>query len=325
MKEKALKYSDILLIPKMSILSSRNDANTSVFFANKKWKLPVIPANMKSIINFKLAEWLSRNEYFYILDRFCGYDTILDWIQNNQDIYLSISLGVKDVDKCFIRRLIEKGLKVDCITLDIAAGHSLLMKYMLTFVKKQYKKKCPFIIAGNVATPEAVKDLIDWGADAVKVGIGQGSICTTRFQTGFSIPMFSCVQDCSNHYFWNLNGKYTEKPKIPIIADGGVETIGDIPKALIAGADMVMCGNLFAGCKDSPAKLDDKGEKIYFGSTSFEAKNHRDYIEGKSISVKLDISYSEKLEEIKQALQSAISYAGGKDVSAFKSVECLQI
>jgi IMP dehydrogenase/GMP reductase len=111
---------------------------------------------------------------------------------------------------------------------------------------------------------------------------------------------------------------------IPIIADGGIQNIGDIPKALVAGATMVMSGGLFAPCIDSPAKIVDN-KKQYRGSTSFSAKKENKHIEGKVIDVESGITIQEKLEEIKQALQSSISYGGGKDLSCFKKVQYITI
>jgi len=120
------------------------------------------------------------------------------------------------------------------------------------------------IIAGNVATPEAVKDLAIWGADCVKVGIAGGGACSTKNMTGFHVPMFSCVEDCVNWKELFISKEFTSeqimklsKLNIPIIADGGIKENGDIPKALVAGAKMVMAGSLFAACIDAP------GENIY--------------------------------------------------------------
>ena len=157
----------------------------------------------------------------------------------------------------------------------------------------------------------AVSFLRKYGADAVKIGIGQGSICTTRFQTGFSMPMFSCLKECQ------------QIDDFPLIADGGVQNIGDISKALVAGATMVMSGKLFASCINSPAQIIN-GHKEYRGSTSFAAKKTNKHIEGKTIDLEADITVEERLQEIKEALQSAISYAGGDNLSSFQKVKWIE-
>jgi len=148
------------------------------------------------------------------------------------------------------------------------------------------------------------------GVDAVKVGIGGGSICTTKYKTGFHIPTAYSVWECAT------NGNRD----IPIIADGGAKHFGDIAKALVLGADMVMNGRWFAECLDSPARIE-HGKKIYRGSTSYESKGHNNHIEGQTIEISQGCSYADRLEEIKQSLQSSISYAGGKDLSCFNNVK----
>jgi len=148
------------------------------------------------------------------------------------------------------------------------------------------------------------------GVDAVKVGIGGGSICSTRYKTGFHLPTAYSVWECATKGDRN----------IPIIADGGASHFGDVAKALVLGADMVMSGRWFAECIDSPAKIHD-GKKIYRGSTSFESKGHKNHIEGYTIEITEGCKYIERIIEIKQALQSSISYAGGKDLTCFNSVE----
>ena len=167
------------------------------------------------------------------------------------------------------------------------------------------------LIVGNVATAEGCEYLADLGVDAIKVGIGGGRICTTKNKTGFTVPMFSCILHCA---------PVCEKYNIPLIADGGIEEFGDIAKALVAGADMVMAGGIFAECIDSPAQIVD-GKKQYRGSTSYEMKGQNKHIEGRKLETPHSVKYEARLEEIKQALQSSISYAGGKDTSAFNLVD----
>jgi GMP reductase len=355
--EKSLSYAEVFLKPKFSPYKSRSDVDTSVKLGNHTFKLPIVPANMKCVIDHKRAEWMSANGYFYIMHRFGKKDTESIMDDNKQFVAkanenwwqtISISLGVNITDKYFLSWIIQNNYRVDFITFDIAHGHSVLMKEMLEYVKgltfkaswgRHNDNTCfhrndvpetyiPTIIAGNVATDDAVHDLAMWGADIVKVGIAQGGACTTFGKTGFGGPMFSKVRTCS------YVSKMGEWPKwIPIIADGGIRTNGDIAKALAAGAVMVMAGGLFAATKDSPAedihqKLPTEFEmdgrnyigcvdgpvthKIYYGSASEDNTHSTHHIEGTKIKMPVDRwTYAEKLIELQEDLQSAISYAGG--------------
>jgi GMP reductase len=207
------------------------------------------------------------------------------------------------------------------------------MKEMLEFLHSVYKKglyERPFIIAGNVASWGGVADLEDWGADATKVGIAQGDACTTYGQTGFGLPMFTCIQECA------------AVARKPVIADGGIRTNGDFAKAIVAGGTMVMAGSVFAACIDSPAEtiykisktnelregmkigaggvfeksmdeiLAKRTYKTYFGSASAKNKGANVHVEGRVVELECNkMTYADKLDEITQSLQSAVSYAGG--------------
>ena len=171
---------------------------------------------MKSVIDMDLSRALSNDGYFYIMHRFGGTlkDTV---IQMNKEEWslISVSMGVKMSDKKDILALAELKQRIDFITIDIAHGHCERMRIAINWVKKHFPQTN--IIAGNVATPEAVRQLYDWGADVVKVGIGQGSPCTTKDKTGFTMPMFTCVQKCSN--------VMDDGWVVPIIADGGINVM----------------------------------------------------------------------------------------------------
>ena len=321
--DKAYKYSDIVLIPQYSECLSRSECDTSVEFCGFNFKLPVIPANMQSVINMNLAKWMSKNDYFYIMHRF--HNDLADnvAIANTENWkVISFSTGVQDADKDKLHKIRSRGNRIDFLTIDIAHGHSKKMIEMIKFIKKELP--ITKIIAGNVATRQAVIDLANAGADVVKVGIGQGSPCTTKDKTGFTLPMFSCTKSCSSVYIGededNLN-------KVPIIADGGVECNGDIAKSIVAGADMVMAGGLFASCIDSPAiviEINGEFHKAYFGSASYENKKHRNHIEGKLNKIKNNgMTYEQKLKEIKQDLQSSISYAGGSNINILQKTKYL--
>jgi GMP reductase len=339
---KYLKYSDVALLPEYSECVSRSDCDTSIELGGKKFKLPIIPANMKSVMDIILARWMSENDYFYIMHRF-GNLTLSDICLANTENWktVSFSVGVKEEDHSLILQMKKGGgldnLRIDFLTIDIAHGHSLEMKRMIERIKECLPDTT--IIAGNVATPNAVADLSAWGADIVKVGVGQGSPCTTKDKTGFTVPMFSCVKKCSNVSFNLENGfmiseastqtDFDLPKKIPVIADGGVRHNGDIAKALCAGATMVMAGGMFAACVDSPAEsksIKDVLHKTYFGSASIENKGYIKNIEGKSTDLPSNnMTYKEKFKEIEQDLQSSISYSGGNNLLSLDNIEYIEL
>ena len=316
---KALKYSDICLTPNYSEVYSRADCDPSVKIFEKKFLLPIIPANMKSVIDMHTCEWMSSHGFFYIMHRF-DRDLAED-VANAQDWdNISFSVGVKTKDKIAIQKIKKRGHRVDYLTIDIAHGYSARMKTMIKWIKKHLPNTK--IIAGNVATPCAVRALANWGADIVKVGIGQGSPCTTKDKTGFTLPMFTCVKLCSNVIL-------DTEEVVPIIADGGIRCNGDIAKSLVAGATIAMAGSMFAACTDSPASaIDINGiqHKAYFGSASLENKGFKKNIEGKLNKIQNNgMTYEEKFCEITEDLQSAISYAGGSTLSALNQVQYYEV
>ena len=322
--DRALKYEDVCLIPNYSQCRSRSECSTLTKFGPQEFNLPVVPANMKSVICPSVAEWMSENNYFYIMHRF-DIDILAFLVSTNEDNWrtISISVGVNEKDRDLLIKAASLKLRIDYITIDIAHGHSANMSRMIEHVKRSFPDA--YLIAGNVATAQGVTALSDWGADAVKVGIGQGSPCTTKDKTGFTTPMFSCVWDCSG-LPKERGFDFGDEPSknIPIIADGGIKCNGDIAKALVARADMVMAGGLFASCTDSPAesiKVNGNTYKAYFGSASAQNKGHNNHTEGTLININSSgITYEDKLKEIKQDLQSSISYAGGRDLACFKNV-----
>jgi GMP reductase len=275
----------------------------------KKFKSVAIPANMKCTIDFKKAKELSEAGYFYVLHRFYDYNDIYNWVKDNQDLKtISISVGVNEKDWELVNDLFVNKLRVDYITIDVAHGHHILVKDMIEHIKNHNFKNDAKVIAGNIGTIEAASDLSFWGADAVKVGLSMGKSCTTYNCTGVGTPMFSTVA-CLSY----LN--------VPVIADGQIREVGDVCKALVAGADMVMIGSEFAKCFDSPAKRVMK-KKEFYGSASSTNKGHDGYVEGKIVYLEMrQESYKEYLERINQGIQSCMSYAGTDDIKKLHLME----
>lgn len=306
-------YEDIQLIPSKCIVKSRSECDTTIEFGNRKFKLPVVPANMGTIIDENLAIWLASNGYFYIMHRFDEAGRI-PFIKkmNALGLYTSISVGVKDKEYDFVLEMVKEGLKPDYITIDIAHGHSDQVIDMIKHLKTHLPES--FVIAGNVATPEAVRELENAGADATKVGVGPGKVCITKIKTGFGTGG------------WQLAAlaKCAKAARKPIIADGGVRTHGDIAKSIRFGATMIMIGYLFAGHEESPGKTIPVGDELfkeYFGSASEYQKGAKVNVEGKKILIPHKGKIADTLKEMQQDLQSSISYAGGKDLEAITKVD----
>lgn len=314
---KSVNYENVCLVPKKSIVNSRDDCDTSTVFAGKKWKIPVVPSNMSATIDFDLAKTLVENEYFYILHRFYKYDKIFNWVRDNQNLFISISVGVNDVDRELLKSFVKNNIRIDCLTVDIAHGFSISMEKMMLYINDLYRHSDvirPFVIAGNVfGDYDSIKFLENLYVDSIKVGLAFGKACTTYNQTGFASPMFSCGLEAS------------KVAKVPLIGDGGVRENGDVIKGLSAGYDMIMCGSLFASCLDSPAGTNVDGNKLYYGSASETNKRKigmsNKYVEGRTVElISNNMTYLEKLNELQCSIRSGISYAGGNDLSTFNQV-----
>ncbi|KRG16480.1 GMP reductase [Lederbergia galactosidilytica] len=311
--ETIFDYEDIQLIPRKCIVQSRSECDTSVTLGSHKFKLPVVPANMQTIIDEEIAYYLAENGYFYIMHRFQP-EQRADFIKgmHERGLIASISVGVKEDEYPFIQQLADEELIPEFITIDIAHGHSNAVIQMIQHIKKQLPQT--FVIAGNVATPDAVRDLEDAGADATKVGVGPGKVCITKIKTGFGTAgwQLAALKWCA------------EAASKPIIADGGIRTHGDIAKSIHFGASMIMVGSLFAGHEESPGRTimqNGKLYKEYFGSASEFQKGEKKNVEGKRMLVEHKGQLQDTLTEMEQDLQSSISYAGGNNLAALREVE----
>ena len=304
-------YDNILLLPRKCRVQSRSECDTSVTLGNRSFRLPVVPADMKTVVNESICEWLASNGYFYVMHRFD-----LDNLKFVRDckakgMFASVSLGVKQADYDTVSAWRAGGLTPEYITIDIAHGHSDNVQRMIAHLKEHMPSA--FVIAGNVGTPEAVIDLETWGADATKVGIGPGKVCITKLKTGFGTGgwQLSALKWCA---------RVATKP---IIADGGIREHGDIAKSVRFGASMVMIGSMLAGHEESPGQtveVDGRLFKEYYGSASDFNKGEYKHVEGKRILEPIKGRLADTLIEMEQDLQSSISYAGGTKLMDVRKV-----
>ena len=310
-------YENIQLIPRRCIVNSRREINTAVKLGKRTFKLPVVPANMQTVIDEPLAFWLAKHDYFYVLHRFAP-ERRLNFVRKIQaaGLYASISVGVKPDEVAFVKALVAAKLTPEYITIDIAHGHADSVIEMIKIIKQSLPES--FVIAGNVGTPDGVRDLEAAGADATKVGIGPGRACITKLKTGFGTGgwQLSALAWCQS------------VATKPIIADGGIRTHGDIAKSIRFGATMVMVGSLLAGYEQSPGEVvthHDQKYKVYFGSASESQKQVHQHIEGKKVLLPLKGDLYQELRDLQEDLQSAISYAGGRDLQALKEVDYVTV
>lgn len=261
-----LTYDDVLLMPKHCEITSRTIPElTTRLTKNKKIELPFIAANMDTVTEFEMAKKMSELGAHAILHRFMSVEDQVAMVKELLKLkssmnghYVSASVGVKEEGMRRSDALVDAGVEI--LTLDIAHGDSVMMLETLEYIKKTHPHVD--VIAGNVAMPDGVERFINAGADAVKVGIGPGSMCTTRIITGCGVPQLTAVALCV---------AIAKKHNIPVIADGGVKTSGDIVKALAAGAETVMLGSMLSGTLETPGEIKG-GMKKYRGMASKDAQ-----------------------------------------------------
>lgn len=313
MFEDGLTYDDVLLVPQYSEINSRSQVDVSVKIGKFTFSHPIILSNMKSIIGPDMALEIVKSGGLAVLHRFSSIEDQLNLcfqlIALGYTNNIAISVGVKQEDKDNLYKFIDLGIKIVCI--DVAHGDSSLCLEMCKYVKEHFPQV--LLIAGNVATATGAKRLWAAGADMVKCGIGPGSICSTRIQTGNGVPQLTAIM---NIHKVKIELQSILNKKLYFIADGGLKTPGDIVKALCF-ADMVMTGNMFAGCYESPGKvitIDNKTFKQYEGSSTHKT-NH---IEGVIGLVPVKGTFKDILNSTLEGIKSGCSYQGVDNLEDLK-------
>jgi len=308
--EQGLTYDDVLLIPGFSSIASRSEVDLSVDLGKGiKFKLPIISANMKHVTGVEMASAMAAAGGLGLLHRF---NTIDEQVADFKKIVglSGASVGIKPEDKDRVKALIEAGCSIICI--DIAHGHSQGCLDMAKWISWEYPDV--LLIAGNVATASGAYALAEAGVDVVKVGIGGGSICSTRIETGNGVPMVTSLKWVFGEACDNFG--YAANRKFKIIADGGIREGGDVVKALCL-SDAVMVGNLLARTEESPGDRIEKDGvlyKSYHGSSTH--KNSR--VEGVKTLLPVEGKASDVLQWLSEGLQSGCSYQGAKNLEELK-------
>jgi len=319
-----LTYDDVLIVPAYSEVRSRSLCDTTTVFTSKhgydlevKLKIPVIAANMDSICGYEMADFLDSIGAAGIIHRYMPVEDTIKIINASKMKNLFLSVGTLDNDRDRIDAILkyaggyeESQYGKVHICVDIAHGHSIMMKETVQYIRE---KGFPnLLIGGNVATQEATMDLVSWGCDVVKVGVGPGAVCSTRTKTGVGMPQLTAVNNCSYYH------------DVQVIADGGFKTAGDFAKALGIGAKACMTGSLFAGCDYTPQWRYDEDIINYRGMASAEAqkayKGKFSNAEGVSAYVKnKGLGSTEKvINEIREGIKSSMAYVGAFNLQEFR-------
>jgi len=313
----ALTYDDVALVPQFNNIPSRTEPSLETWLTrNKKISIPILAANMDTVMSYELAEKLLEAGSMPIFHRFTSMEDQIKWVKKFAGKTF-ISCGILKLDET--RKLLDLGALGVCI--DVAHGHSDRMFRYIQELKKTHPDSD--IIAGNVCTAMAYHDLVNAGADAVKVGVGPGAACTTRMVTGFGVPQFTAVQDCA---------RIADKLRVPLIADGGIRTSRDVVLALAAGASTVMIGKLVALTQESAApKQNGKAKFRGQASADFQTEFYGGLKE-KTVAEGIDFwgpvsgTAEQLINQLLGGIRSGMTYGGARNLKELqRKAEFVQV
>lgn len=316
MFREALTYDDVLLVPQFSEIQSRKEVNIGNWLDEERglwFSLPLIASPMDTVCEDQMAITIGKMGGLGIVHRYNTIERQCEIAQAvSQEIYnhkFGCAIGITGDYLERAEALVEGGVKILC--LDVAHGDHILMKKALITLREKLGNG-PHLMAGNVATLEGVDHLADWGANSIRVGIGGGSICSTRIQTGHGVPSLDSVMECARTF-----------RNVAIIADGGIKNSGDIVKALAVGSDFAMLGSVLAGSSDTPGEVfvsarHGDATKVYRGMASKDAqmdwRGKTSSLEGISTTIPYKGNTSEIIDQLENGIRSGLSYSGVRSI-----------
>ena len=323
----ALTYDDVNIIPKYSELEHRSDCDLSTQFTkNIRLKIPVVSSPMDTITELDMAIELDMLGGMGIIHRFMSIEkqSKMSNTLYTYNVKFGAAIGVTGDWFERAQELVKNGCVV--LFIDVAHGHHKLVKNALRRLKNEISNTFE-VVAGSVATSESARQICEWGADGVRVGIGNGSLCETRIRTGVGIPSITSILDCVS---------VCDNFGVPVIADGGIRNVGDACKSLGAGADCFMLGSLLSGTKETPGEIEKVGKwpneqlyKKYRGSSSIDSKKERGEeknVEGNTKIVPYKGKIKRIIQDIQEGIRSSFSYVGANNISEFHSkVEFVEV
>ena len=332
--KKCYTYDDVNIIPKYSEIEHRDKINISTRLTKKTIiDIPIVTSPMDTITEYDMALEMMKLGGVGVVHRFMSIDEqveIIKELKKIRDVNIEIvnssicaAIGVTDDYIERAQDLVKNGCNV--IVIDVAHGHHKLVGEAIEKIKTRLSSV--EVIAGSVATAESCEYLCEKGADSIRVGIGNGSLCETRIRTGVGIPQVTALLDCIS---------VADTYGCPTIADGGVRNIGDVCKGLACGADSIMLGSLLSGTKETPGEIEKVGKwpneqlyKKYRGSASLDSKNakgDKKNVEGNHKVIPYKGKVKRIITDIQEGIRSSFSYVGANNLSEFHSkVELIQI
>lgn len=319
----AYTYDDIQIVPKYSEVQSRSQCNLNTNFT-KQYKIesPLVSSPMDTVTDSEMAIAIGNMGGIGVLHRFMSIDEQVDSAVAVLDssVMVCAAIGATGDFKERAESLVSVGVKI--LLVDVAHGNTKQVKDTILWCKENLPSDVD-IIAGNVATREGARNLAEWGADAIRVGIGNGSLCETRIRTGIGIPQVTALTEA-------ICGVEESGIYVPIIADGGIKMTGDVAKAISLGADTVMLGSILAGTRESPGEIQRMGMwpneqlyKKYRGSASAETKRahgmEEKNVEGNSKLIPYKGKVKRIINDIEDGIRSSMSYVNALTLEQFRA------